>query len=154
MRNPNSRIIDPNDIHTCHGSVDRQLYTSKVMPDGTIKLTPSGKQNLKEYINSFAEQTDINSLIQRVKLGDTSVLRNGSFGDFSEMPRTYADFLQLQIDGKKAFDSLPLETKNAFDNNYHLWLATSGTEDWLRKMSGSDIAEVNNLTNDVREVSE
>lgn len=135
MRNIKARVIEPNSIHTCHGSIERILYSSKVMPDGKIKLIESGKQNLKEYINSFAGQTDINSIIQRVKMGDTSMLRNGFYGDFTDAPKSYAEFLQLQIDGRKAFDSLPIETKLQFDNDFNKWLMEAGSDSWLDKMS-------------------
>ena len=135
MRNPNSKVSDPNDFVTCPGSDEHILYSSKILPTGEIVLTPSGKESISEKINAQKEYTDINFIISRLTAGDTSVLRDGAiYGDFYRAPKSLAEAMQLQIDGERKFYELPLKVREQFDNNYRKWLMQCGTDDWCAKM--------------------
>ena len=136
MRNKHAKIIDPNSIETNPGSDIHIEYSPKVQPDGTIILKESGKTSISEYINSFKEQTDMSYILSRMAAGDTSVLeqRTPFYGNFLEAPKTYAEALQLVIDGEKEFNRLPLDVRNSFDNDFRQWLAQAGTEYWSTKM--------------------
>lgn len=59
----------------------------------------------------------------------------GLFGDFTQMPTTYAEALQLVIDGRREFNALPLDVKNSFNNDFRQFLATAGTPEWAEKLS-------------------
>lgn len=135
MRNNKAAVSDPNQFYTSPGSEDHVIYSPRVNPDGTVSLFESGRESIKERINSFREQTDIAYILKRLQLGDTSVLRSdGAYGDFTQMPKTFAEALQLQIDGEKKFMQLPLDVRNEFDNDFRKWFASAGSEDWLNKM--------------------
>lgn len=125
-----------NDLYTESGSDIKVIYSSKVNDDGTIELVPSGKEDWQSYIESFADSVDINYIIARYQNGDLSALnqRNGVFGDFTQMPKTYAEMLQVQINAKDAFDRLPVDVKEKFHNDFNQYLATAGSEEWLNKL--------------------
>lgn len=132
-----------NNIFSEPGNPIKVIFSPIVNPDGTITLKESGKQNLQEYIDSFASECDINVLIARFVNGDISALnqRQGFYGDFTQMPKTYAEFLQVQIDSKKYFDSLPVEIKHKFNDDCNQFLAQAGSKEWFEIMSvmtGSD----------------
>lgn len=137
MRNEKARVPDPNSFVTSPGETERVVYTSKVQEDGTILLTPCGKENIKEYINSYVDQTDIHYIMQQLSMGNVSVLSNKSpmYGDFTEAPKDLRHAMQIMIDGEKAFYDLPLDTRQKFNNDYRQWLVSAGSEDWLKKMS-------------------
>lgn len=136
MRNKNAKVSDPNKFITCNGSDTHITYSPKVLESGIIKLVPSGKENIQDKINSFRDQCDISYILKRLQLGDTSVLNNKvpTFGDFTEVPKSYAEVLQCVIDAEKKFYDLPLDTRNLFDNDYRQWFATAGSPEWLDKM--------------------
>lgn len=135
MRNKNAKVSNPNDFVTCPGSDVHVLYSSKILPSGEIRLTPCGKESISEKINSQKHFTDISYIVSRLQMGDTSVLRDGAmYGDFTKVPKTLAESLQLVIDGQRKFDQLPLEVKNKFNNSYYAWLSSSGTKEWLDAM--------------------
>ena len=124
-----------NDIFTEKGDPIKTVYSSKVNDDGTIELVPSGKEDWQAYIGSFADECDINVIVARFVNGDVSELnvRPGMYGDFTNMPKTYAEMLQLQINAKDSFDKLPLDVKEKFNNDFNQFMASAGSEEWLHK---------------------
>lgn len=125
-----------NTFVSCSGQGEKVVYTSKVMPDGKIRLTPAGKEDFHGMIQSFKESTDISYILTKLANGDTSVLRsNGNFGDFTNVPSNYAELLQLQIDTNKLYDSLPVDVKKQFDNDVNKFFASAGSDEWYKKMS-------------------
>lgn len=76
-------------------------------------------------------------IIAQLKNGNTSVInrRPMMYGDFTDAPKTYAQALQMVLDGRATFDSLPLSVRNKFDNSFEKWFATAGSSDWLSAMS-------------------
>lgn len=137
MRNPNSVVSDPNSFISNPGDQFHVNYSPRVLDSGEIKLVESGKDDIKQKINSFRDSTDMSFILQRLAVGDTSVLnqRPGMFGDFTQMPTTYAEALQLVIDGRREFDALPLDVKNSFNNDFRQFLASAGTPEWHEKLS-------------------
>ena len=137
MRNSNAFVPDPNSFISHHGDQFHVNYSPRVLESGEVKLVESGKDDIKQMINSFRDSTDMSFIIQRLSAGDTSVLNQHlpMFGDFTQMPTTYAEALQLVIDGRRQFDSLPLDVKNSFNNDFRQFLASAGTPEWNEKLS-------------------
>lgn len=137
MRNKNAKVPDPHKIHSCPGSAEHVLYKGVVLKDGTIDLRKCGTENIKDKIQSFKELTDIEYIRKRLALGDVSVLNQveAFYGDYSEVPTTKQEVLQMFIDGQKAFMSLDVDTRNKFDNDFNKWFAQAGTEEWFKRMN-------------------
>ena len=112
------------------------IYAPKANKDGTIDLVPSGKENTDEFIQAQTESTDIRTLIARMAAGDMDALNvhKGMFGDFTDMPKTYAELLQMQIDAKRSFEKMPADIKEKFGNDVNQYLATAGEKDWFDKL--------------------
>lgn len=122
------------------GSSIKPVYTAKLDDKGMISLIETGKENIQEYIDSFAEDTDINVILARCAAGDTSVLSKyqGTYGDFLDVPKTYRDFLQTAIDGQNFFDALPVDIKSKFGNSFEQWMSQIGSKEWMEAMSVLD----------------
>lgn len=144
---------DPNSFVSCSGDRYRILYSPVVQSDGTILLKESGKEDIQQMIDSYRDQTDMTFILERIKAGDTSMFREDSpmFGDFTNMPKNYAEFLQLYIDKEKQFLELPLDVRNSFDNDFRKWFASSGSEEWFEKMDPVIIKEEKEIEKDVSE---
>lgn len=114
----------------------KQNYTATQLSDGVIRLVEADVTDLREYINSFAESCSIEHILALCAAGDTSVLSRvqGAYIDTTMMPKTFRDMLDVVIDGKSKFESLPIEVKNAFGNNFESWFSEAGSEEWLSKM--------------------
>lgn len=137
MRNKNSKFSDPNKFETCCGSDDAIIYDPILNADGTVSLIPSGKESISQKINSFKEQCDISYIIKRLEVGDTTVLNQAKamYGDFTDMPKTMAEALQLHINAEKMFDRLPVEVKQKFNNSFNKWFMSFGSDEWKTLMT-------------------
>lgn len=125
-----------NDIFSNPGSPIHDIYSPVVKEDGSIELEVTGKENTDDYIQSFLESCDINVIVSRIENGEVDLLNKyvGQYGDFSDMPKSYAEVLQLQIDSANLFNSLPIEIKQKFDNDANKFFAQSGTEEWYKNL--------------------
>lgn len=118
------------------GRNERPVYQSKLNADGTIDVKIVGYDNIQDEINSHAESCSIELIINRCTRGDFSGLsvKQGSFMDVTQLPKTYAEVLQQVIDGRNLFDSLSKEVRDRFGNDFNKWFASTGSEDWFDKM--------------------
>lgn len=144
MRNEKARVPDPNEFVSNPGTEYELEYSSKVMPDGTIKLQPSGKINLKEMINSQRESTDIAYIIQQLENGNRDVINPtpGFYADCTKFPKTYAEFLQARIDAEADFYKMPVEIRQKFDNDFNQYFASVGDPEWFEKLGVAGNEEV------------
>lgn len=123
-------------IETCAGSPVKQLFAGRYNERGQIELTPDGTEDFYEYIQSFAESTDIHSILRRYQNGEVDVLSKvqGVYADITEMPHTYAEALQRIADSEKIFMELPVETRAKFGHSFSEFLASSQDDDFLDKL--------------------
>lgn len=136
MRHKHSRQSDPNEFMTHIGDTFHILREGRLNPDGTISLRESGRENIKDKINSYKSQTDMALIIAKLQAGDSSVLNTKPpmYADFTQFPKTYAEAYELVTRSEKAFESLPVDVKQSFDNDRGKWFATIGSPEWLEKM--------------------
>lgn len=136
MRNKNAKVSNPNDFVTCSGSPEKVIYSGKVLPNGVLDVVESGLENIQDKIESFRSQTDMAYILKQIALGNNDVLVRsiGQYGDFTEMPKTMAEAMQLQIDAEKEFYKLDLDTRGKFNNDYRQWLVSAGSPEWIKKM--------------------
>lgn len=126
-----------NDIISNPGSPFKKVYKPQVNKDGTITLIEDGIVNTDEEIASFADSVDIENIVFRYLNGEVDVLNQhvGQYGDFTNLPKTLAEFLQLQIDSRRTFDGLPAEIRSKFDNDVNQFFAQSGSKEWFDKLA-------------------
>lgn len=92
-------------------------------------LIQTGKHSMKDYIQSFAEETDLLRLIQKcVQTGDFSFLQAspGVYGDTTVFPGNLIDSYNQVLQAEKFYNSLPADKLKAYD----------GFADFLEKVSG------------------
>lgn len=118
------------------GSRIKAIYSPEFDKKGVMTLKVSGQENLYEFIQSHKDSVDIHKILERFERGDVSALQKaqGMYGDFSEFPKTYAELLNIVIEGEQTFNSLPLEVREKFGHSFHRWLATMGSAEWLSAM--------------------
>ena len=151
MRNKNAKVSDPNSFVTNKGDPIRVIYDSKIKPDGAIEVVPVGQENIQEFIQSFADQTDMNYILKQMALGNTEVLNQGQafYGDFTKTPKTMAEALQIEIDAQRAWYDLPVDQRAEFDHDFTKWLVSAGTDEWNSKMGFS--SEESKVESDAKE---
>lgn len=130
------------DFISCSGDRYRIEYTGKVLDNGVIELVENGKTDVYAQIQADAEANSIPAILARFENGDPSVFdAKPLYGDFTELPKTYAEFLQRQIDAQRVWDSLDPQMKVKFDNDMNQFFATAGTKEWIDKLVDPVLAE-------------
>lgn len=109
------------------------------LKNNVLTVVDKGKENLYAYINSFADSVNIHVLLNRFKNGDTESLmqRAGAYIDISALPSNINEFMQLARNAENLFNTLPIEVKNAFNNNVVEFISTIGDDSWKEKMAAS-----------------
>lgn len=122
------------EIFTNPGERYKVVYAPQVQKDGTINIVATGKEDLQAYYNSQAEGTDIKSIERRLANGDLSCLNKYTpfYGDFTKMPKTLADYMQIEADCNALFGYLPAEIRQRYGNDVNNFLARAGNEDWMK----------------------
>lgn len=131
--NPESRVSrETSEV----GSPLVQLYRSKFSREGVLELVPDGEHNLYDEIQSHAQSTDINMILQRYFSGDAAALSRiqGVYADISAMPDNYHEAMTLIDNARKDFAKMPREIQEKFDYDANQWIAAMGTDTWLTAM--------------------
>ena len=124
------RVKEPVHFRSDVGSQYKTIYAPVVNKDGTIDLKEKEKECLYDYIQSFKESCDINVLVKRYQMGDTAALMRGQtfYGDVTDMPKTFAEMLDVMIQGQNFFENLPAEVKEKFGNSFYQFAAAIDIE--------------------------
>lgn len=123
-------------IQSNPGNPLKQLYAGSYNERGQVVLREDGTENLYDFIQSFAESTDIHAIMRRFENGEVDVLEKvqGFYGDITEMPKTYAEALQRIADSEKIFMSLPVDVRAKFGHSFSEFLASSNDADFLDRL--------------------
>ncbi len=137
MRHKQARVPDDFSVFKSpSGDLFHDVLSPSFRADGTIELKVTDRVDIKQEINSHRDETDMTFILSRLMAGDDSVLnpRPPMYGDFTQLPTSYAEMLNMVLDGERYFDSLPLDVRNNFDNDRGKWFATIGSDSWLDNM--------------------
>lgn len=126
-------------VTTEPGNPIKEVFAGKLDKYGNLVVEKKGDKNLYAEINSWADSVDINVLLARFANGDKNALiqRAADFIDITNIPTNIADMLNLVNDGKKFFDSLPIDVKKAFDNNFNKFITSVDSQEWYDIMTKS-----------------
>uniref|UniRef100_A0AAU8AX05 Internal scaffolding protein n=1 Tax=Dulem virus 147 TaxID=3145624 RepID=A0AAU8AX05_9VIRU len=138
------------------GNPIKQLYSGAYNEKGQVELREDGTEDLYAFIQSFAESTDIHSIMRRFSNGEVDVLEKvqGFYGDITDMPGTYAEALQRIADSEKVFMSLPVEVRAKFGHNFSEFLAASQDADFLDRLGVNPIEQSEPVPTDPQPVKE
>lgn len=117
------------------GNVMEPQYKERYDENGNAYLEQVGEINTYEKIQSYKDEVDPMSILARYAAGDTTVMANpGWYIDTSKLPANYIEWRNLMNEQKEKFETLPLEIRNKFGNNFDTWAATAGEPEWLENM--------------------
>lgn len=117
------------------GSPIRTTYRLEVSSvTGQPELVVKGKEDFNGYIQSFAESCDITNIIRRINAGELDLLNAspGVYGDFSSVPQSMQEAMQMRIDAKNTWSNLTDEQRDMF-GSFEEFCETAGSEDWFKK---------------------
>ena len=144
-----SHICDGNTFISSPGSPVKLIFTP-AYEDGQIILNETGKFDISEFINSYADTTDMAFILSRLSAGDSSVLNvsQGFFGDASILPDDHRAALDTVISAQTYFDNLPKETREKFNDSFVEWIQSAGTKEWVSRMVKNPVPNEPDTTNE------
>lgn len=117
------------------GNIMEPQYKERYDEDGNPYLEQVGEVNTYEKIQSYKDEVDPMSILARYAAGETTIMANpGWYIDTSKLPKNYIEWRNMMNEQKEKFDTLPLEIRNRFNNNFDQWAATAGEPEWLENM--------------------
>lgn len=138
-----TRYSDRERVYAAPGSRVHLIYQPVIDDDGVLDLVVTGQEDIYEQIQSHRDSVDINVLLQRFANGDSEALMRaqGTYGDFTTLPSTYAELLNSVIAGEHYFSQLPVEIRAKFGHSFQQWMAAmDDSADFAAKMGWSDSA--------------
>lgn len=123
-------------IRTHPGSSVVNVYGARYDDDGHLSVSVTGTKDVYPEIQASAMSCDINYLISRFASGDATALSKvqGTYGDFTQFPRSYAELLNQVNRGSELFDALPAEIRARFDNSLSVFMQSAGSQEWMDKL--------------------
>lgn len=112
------------------GSALQPVYGYRYDDKGVKTLQIVDYKDFNLEIQTFASMCDIENVIARASLGDTTALnvRSGFYGDVTGMPRTMAEMYQKYNDSQNIFEKLPAQLKEKFNNSFEQFWSEYGSE--------------------------
>jgi hypothetical protein len=100
------------------GDSEHTVFSPHLLPNGSFELLPLAKVNIKDEINSHADECDLSLILNKLENGDFSALCRAPavFGDGSQIPGNLREFLDVGIEASRAFDLLPHELRSKFNS--------------------------------------
>ena len=126
------------------GSPIKEHFEGQLTEKGIIKLVKTGVDNLYLKIQAERDSCDVNLLIKRFQAGDPSALDRVNFfyADVSGAPKSPSELLNLVRGAEDEFNHLPLEKRQAFDNDFNKYFSTMNSKEWFEKMSVDPSAQI------------
>lgn len=130
-----SQICDGSSFISSAGSPVKIIYTPAYV-DGQIILNETGKFDIAEFIEAYADTTDMAFILSRLAAGDSSVLnmQNGFYDDSSLLSHDHRAALDTVISAQTYFDNLDKATRDKFHDNFVEWIQSAGTPEWISRM--------------------
>ena len=130
------RIFDHKRVHCDAGERYRTEYEPVYDSRGVWHLEECGKTDVYLDIQSHAASCDLNIIMQRYRNGETDVLEQvqGTYGDFTGIPKNYADLMNAKITAEKLFMSLAPDVREKYGNSVEQFMSEIGTQEGYEKL--------------------
>lgn len=118
------------------GSGIRTTYELKFSSKtGALELFEKGKEDFQSQVESYAESCDLAVIIRRINAGETNLLtaNMGAYGDFTFLPETQQEIMQLRIDAKNTWSNLSDDQKSLF-GDFETFAETAGSDEWYKNL--------------------
>lgn len=114
--------------------------------DGSTAVGVIGEKNLDAIIQSNKDTGNVALLVAKYNAGDEEALNKvrGVYGDFRNMPTTYAEMVSRLNECRSLFEALPVDIKEQFDNNPDVFWSEYGTERFNNIVAGGFEQSANN----------
>lgn len=127
----------PKSIPTPAGDQFLETFQEEYDKTGKKVLVCIGKTNIYDKIQEGKENTEIAHILERVALGDLSLLRaqEPQYIDATTLPKNLMEANNIVLKAKQEFEKMPKDVREKFDFSADEYVNTMGTKEWLDKMA-------------------
>lgn len=131
-----SQFDDHPRVFSNPGTRKVQRYRSRYNDVGQLELVPNGEDDLYDMIQSHADSVNIDTILSKFVSGDPDALSKmqGTFGDFTNLPTSYAELLNVINESEQFFEQLPLEVREKFHHNFAEFISSMDSKDFAERM--------------------
>lgn len=125
------KVIDPTIYHSEPGSRKKEVL-SPLYDGKKMTLIASGEIDIQDQINSHRMEVDMDYIRSRLSNGDLSVLNPAKpiYADFHNLPTNFREVLDVALNAERIFNTLPVDERQHFDNDYRQFVASAGSKEW------------------------
>ena len=117
------------------GSQIEDVYGYEINKYGQKELVKTGEHNIYEMIQESLEETKIENILQRVAMGDNSVMRpDGIYADLTEAPKNLLEARQQMQQLENVWNGLSNDIKREYNFSLDEFIGNAGSEKWLKDM--------------------
>lgn len=111
-------------------------YGARYDDNGHLVVEVVGKRDIYPEIQAHALSCDINYIVSRFANGDATALSKiqGTYGDFTQFPKTYAELLNNVNRGAELFETLPVDVRAKFNHSLGEFMQSAGSAEWMQKL--------------------
>lgn len=133
IRKPFTKVELGETRHVDCGSASKDTFVKVIQENGEAVLVKTGSFDQHDYIQSFANDVDVNRLVQRYANGDSTALGipGGFYADVSGFPQNLAEVFNLNQRSHSLFDKLPDDLKKDFGTYDNFLASFSSMEKFL-----------------------
>lgn len=115
-------------IYSPAGNEIKKIYEMRMTKNGHKYIKETGQINMREKIQEHRDECDAKTIVKRARMGDANAIARiqnarTNYGDTTLIPHNLMEAQQMIIDGKKAFEKLPKEIRQQFNNDPMQFLA-------------------------------
>ncbi len=127
----------PEAAPTPSGDEFLEVFQEEFNKSGNKELVMIGKTNIYDKIQEGRENTEISHILERVALGDLSLLRaqEPQYIDSTTLPKNLMEANNIVLKAKQEFERMPKDVREKFDYSADEYVNTMGTKEWLDKMA-------------------
>lgn len=134
------------------GIEERNTYGYVMDHRNIVGLEKTGTENQYRKIQLHADECKIENILAKAAVDPTILQqRKGIYADVTNMPKSLAEFKNLEIKIINDWNNLDVETKKKFDNSVDKYIAEFGSENWMKAVGFETVEEVKEAIEEVIE---
>lgn len=124
-------------IPSCSGSPEKTVYRRCVDAAGVRTLQACGTKNTYREIQENVHGVTVQDILARALVGDSTDYSAdpSAFVDLTTAPKNLMEAQNQIIRSRDVFNSLPVDVRKSYDNNFSTWLTAVNDGSFLQRYS-------------------
>lgn len=134
-------------IPSCSGSKEKKVFRRSIDANGVRSLVFTGVKNTYREIQENLHGSTVSDIVARSLLGDNTdyTADPAAFVDLTTSPKNLMEAQNMLIRSRDLFNSLPVDVRKEYDNNFSSWLSSVNDGSFVKRYSKTSAEELENV---------